>query len=173
MSVTQNPRVGAETDQFSKALSMMPHIYLKADAVLHVDLPWETCERHGETIEVDAAALAGGEMRQLIGMVQVVSVTDSSCGVAPNDIILSANGKRVTTVDDVDEGVAAGGIVVRGHDSNCAATKHSPSTGTSPFTIVESVDLAVWPGEQDTMRRAWMGVSRAVLFHDQDSHGPS
>ena len=49
----------------------MPSIYLSADAVLHVEVPWTAVPTDGDEYEVEVLDLVGAEMRSLGTWLQV------------------------------------------------------------------------------------------------------
>lgn len=81
----------------------MPSIYLSADAVLHVEVPWTAVPTDGEEYEVEVLDLVGAEMRTLGTWVQVSSRPSPSSTVAPFDLVVSVDGRPVHTLDALQE----------------------------------------------------------------------
>lgn len=77
-SVTQRPfredqadRTAGQSEAFKQALVCMPKVYLFADAVLYVDIPWMAVPGDGELLLVDACTLQGAAFSQVGAHVQV------------------------------------------------------------------------------------------------------
>jgi len=96
VSVTQRPRTALDNELFQAALRAMPMIYLRADAVVHIDKDFEPVVE-GQTVTVKADFLRRSKVgiRAVGDVIQLAGTPGGQDTVQENDVIVSVNGYEI------------------------------------------------------------------------------
>jgi len=113
LSVTQRPRTADETELFQDALRAMPMIYLRADAVIHIDKDFSLLPV-GKEVTVKAEVLSRSRvgLRAVGNVIQLAGTPAGQNEMQENDIVVSVNNCEVKSLEHANQLMKQGGSVV-------------------------------------------------------------